>query len=387
MENLLDWIPPWLWEVRRVRLALDAFLLGRARRGIAALDRIDPARAQVCTLLGLVHQARHTRFGREHDFHRIRTPEDFRRLVPLRNLAEHGHGSSRGLQESLADRSAAPSVALRRAAWTALGLVTHARPRARLLDGQWLFAGEGAAWEAPAALRSGLLVSLHVDSCPPTSGESRLAALAQASVKVPVTCVAGPARSLLRLFAHLKQLTGRKQVADIWPGLSAVMHSQAGAHASRADLVREVGEAKQASPVLFLEAWTRPEGAIAIEDPRYGRPRLLTSHGVYFEFVPLEHLGKPNPVRHGLDEIEQGVRYALAMTSPPGLWACLLGLEVCFERRDPPLLRIVAIRSVRPADATPVHPPSPAPRPAARFPLQPPHRAGSKLSLPLLKER
>ena len=42
------------------------------------------ARCQKRTLLGLVHKAHTTRFGRDHDFRRIRDIQDFRRLVPLR---------------------------------------------------------------------------------------------------------------------------------------------------------------------------------------------------------------------------------------------------------------------------------------------------------------
>src|SRR5262245_41937289 len=88
MERLLHWIPPGLARSGVARRLLNALLVGGARRRVVELDHVAPARAQRRILLGLVHQASKTRFGRDHDFHRIRTVEDYRRLVPLRTPAE-----------------------------------------------------------------------------------------------------------------------------------------------------------------------------------------------------------------------------------------------------------------------------------------------------------
>src|SRR5262249_52718725 len=264
-----------------------------------------------------------------------------------------GHGTSGAFTggSDPVPKASVPSAlgrAFRQASWTLLALMTQARPRARILKGHFLLVGDGlargtlpaapqpAGWEAtairaaPRALRSRLFSASQLKGQMSAPGEARLAALAQASVAMPLTCLVGSARNLLRVCAQVKQITGRNHVTDIWPHLSAVVHSQDGTNAARAQLVRELRDARGTSPVLFLEACLRPEGAIAIEDPRFGCLRLLANHGVYFEFVPVEQLGQPHPARLGMGEIEPGVRYALAMTSPAGLWACLVGLEVCF---------------------------------------------------------
>lgn len=57
------------------------------RLHLVRLDRTRPDRAQLRALLGLMQRARRTPFGRDHDFRRIRSAEDFRRLVPLRTPA------------------------------------------------------------------------------------------------------------------------------------------------------------------------------------------------------------------------------------------------------------------------------------------------------------
>jgi hypothetical protein len=129
---------------------------------------------------------------------------------------------------------------------------------------------------------------------------------------------------------------------------------------------------------VLLGAHLPPEGPVAVEDPRHGLLRLLPDNGVYFEFVPVEDLGRPHPARRAASEVEPGVPYALALTSPAGLWACLTGTRVCFESRDPPLLRIV---ETRPADA-PVPPAVDGLSASAAhpFPIQPPHPRNGELA-------
>jgi hypothetical protein len=67
--------------------------------------------------------------------------------------------------------------------------------------------------------------------------------------------------------------------------------------------------------------------------------RLIPDHNVFFEFVPVEDLGQDRPARHTVADLEPGVQYAVALTTCAGLWSYVLGDTVCFERREPPLLR------------------------------------------------
>jgi hypothetical protein len=108
---------------------------------------------------------------------------------------------------------------------------------------------------------------------------------------------------------------------------------------------------------------------VAVHDPRYGYLRLLPNHDVFFEFVPIDEVGRDRPTRLEAALVEPNVPYALAMTSPAGVWSCLTGDRVCFESRDPPLLHLLSpvtdeiIRPERSAPAASAHP----------FPVQPPH--------------
>lgn len=403
----------WLADSRLARGVVETLLRAKARRRVAELDRQSVARLQNRTLLSLVNKAHTTRFGREHDFRRIRTARDFRRLVPLRTPAELWReywqpaypalagATWPGPIPYLAVAAAAPQSSLpyvpvtpelwaaqQTAAMTALAFVMHARPNARLCWGRCCILesgttlnplGEPARMDSveavalrrlPSALQPYALSSSGSPDWLPIPGEeSHLAGLAERTTYRPVTCITGTADRLAQFFAHARRTARRDRLVDIWPSLTAVLYARGPDSDERERLERELN-----SPgVVLLEMVIRPEGAVAIEDPRHGRLRLLPDHGVYFEFVPVEQIGKLRPERLTAAEVRVGVPYALAVSSPAGVWACLVGSIVCFERLDPPLLRLLEL-------AAPWQQPAPAATSLAKPPktlptltLQPPH--------------
>src|SRR5262249_60000694 len=101
---------------------------------------------------------------------------------------------------------------------------------------------------------------------------------------------------------------------DVGAGLPAVIYAAAPQSPGRTRLAAELD-----SPgVLLMETFITPWGIVALEDPRHGLLRLLPNHGLFFEFVPLDEEGTPQPVRMTLAEVESGVPYLLVLTSPAG---------------------------------------------------------------------
>ncbi len=350
----------WVAERSLVRRATEAALRAASRCHLARLGRLAPARCQKRILFGLVHQAQATRFGVDHDFRRIRSVADYRRLVPLYTRAElwraywqpgedNGASSVREGHSSLMLR--ALSSCYRSALRTALALAAEARPGIRLLSGSLLYLSE----EGPSSRTERGILSERLPSLirPYTAASAEIEA--ERFARLPITVLFGPAERLLLLFENIKKLRGKRNVRDIWPRLSAILYTRRPTAAVTAQLRDEVGE-----DVLLLEMTGRAEGPIAVADPRLGLARLLFDHGVYFEFVPLDRAEEPRCPRYGIEEIELGVPYELALTSPAGLWACRLGRIVCLERRDPPLVRFLepaipqtdAITKRRPARRT-----------------------------------
>jgi hypothetical protein len=340
----------WLTESSLVRRTAEALFRTASHRHLARFDRLAPARCQSRILLGLLHQARTTRFGSEHDFRRIRTAADFRRLVPLRTRADlwrqywqpdypHLAGATWfGEKDKATKDNASPAVSLsclhaahRHALRTALAFVVDAQPRTRLLSGGLLFPGE----EGPSSITDRNNLPERLPALLRPFARMGADTSAERCAHLPVTCLAGSLERLLPLLENVKQVRGKTCVSDVWPGLTAILYTRRSAAVS-VDRLRA-----EAKGVLLLEMAGRAEGPIAVEDPRHGRMRLLYDHGVYFEFVPPDRVGEPRCPRYGIDEVEMGIPYELVLTSPAGLWACRIGRTVCLESRDPPLLRFL----------------------------------------------
>jgi len=363
--------PGWLAESRLARGLIDTVCRSAARRRLVELDHLSPARCQALTLRGLVHQAGATTFGRDHDFRRIRTADDFRRLVPLSTGGDSCHvsqnlnsveASANGTTTPVAS-SPALATAHRKAFFTALAFVANARPRRRVFSGRFLFLEDDSPG-APAA------------PCAPFPFLMRLQQGDKSGCR-PAACVAGETSRLMHFFTRLQEKTGQESITALWPGLTAVLYQRRPGDAGRAELARILGTTPGMAPILLETCW-RSEGPITAEDPRYGLLRLIPDLGVYYELVPVEEIGKAEPIRHGVAELEPGTSYTLALTSPPGLWARLVGVTMRCERRDPPLFQM--IETARPAEqptakiAPTVRKDAQSPRPA-----QPPHPRSSDI--------
>ena len=367
----------WLADTRLARRLVETLFRSKARLRMVELDHQSVARCQNRTLLGLVHKAHTTRFGKDHDLCRIRNASDFRRLVPLRTPAELWReywqpaypklegatwpGPIPYLAVSASEQSGAfPYIPVSPALWaaqqaaalTALAFVMHARPRARLCEGRLCFLGSGTQLSKLGAGPSESLEAVAIRQLPEAfrplalsqtcehsedTENSALAELAGRSIRTPVTCIAGTGGQLRRFFADAKRLTGARRIVDVWPSLAAVLCARSAGDFDRRALVADIGS----SAVLLQELYIRQEGAIAIEDPRLRALRLLPDQGVYFEFVPADQVGKARPARCSAAEVRLDVPYALAISSPAGIWACLVGSVVQFERLRPPLLQLV----------------------------------------------
>lgn len=356
------------------RLADAAFRVYASRR-VAGLDRDRPARDQERTLLRLVRAARRTRFGREHGFADIRSVADYQERVRPRSYeafwAEYwqpafprwqgvtwpgpvpylalSSGTTSGSTKYV-PVSREMAVSNRRAGLTALALFQAFEPAARLFAGRIFFLGGSTdlallapgvragdlsgivACELPALLRPytfpPLALALERD------WERKLDLLARGSVGLPVTAVSGVPSWLLVLFERVLRLAGRERLIEVWPSLRLVLHG-----GTRFDPYRARFRELAGAGVQFQEVYPASEGFLAVEDPRFGLLRLLTDHGLFYEFIPVGELESASPTRHTVANLEPGENYAVVLTTCAGLWSYVLGDTVRFERREPLLLQ------------------------------------------------
>src|SRR5262249_51039456 len=118
--------------------------------------------------------------------------------------------------------------------------------------------------------------------------DRKIQLLAEQSAPLPISVLGGVPSWLLVLFDRLKLVTGCRSIAEVWPGLRLVVHGGTKFDPYRRLFRREIGS----DEVHFLETYPSSEGFVAVEDPRYRQLRLIPDHGIFFEFVLVEDLGK-----------------------------------------------------------------------------------------------
>jgi len=149
---------------------------------------------------------------------------------------------------------------------------------------------------------------------------------AEAAVQ-DVRVIAGTPAWFAGLFDEVLRVARRRglpsdRILDVWPRLRLLTGGGV-----RFEPYRPLIEARLGGSVPYLDVYNATEGGIMGVQDRVHAPgmRLVPDAGVFYEFVPLESLASPTPPRVGMWDVELGRTYALALSTPAGLFAYLLG--------------------------------------------------------------
>ena len=347
-----------------------------ARQRLRHLAHMDPGQAQRRTLSSLTRRARRTEFGRDHGFSAVRSLDDYRSRVPLRDYDAFWEDYWRAPFPRLTDctwpgpipwfavssgtttgttKYIPVSREMRRSNVRAgAELMVHHlanRPESRLLGGRIFMLGgsTGLVRRAPGVFSgdlSGIAAAempgwARLRYFPPrdletiADWEEKIDRFAARSLDAEISAVAGTPSWLLIFFERLAETagSGSGRVADIWPRLEMLSHGGV-AWAPYRDRFAALLEGSGAQT---REVYPASEGFFAIADRGDGEGlRLLLDTGIFYEFIPLDRLDSPQPDCRWVGDAEPGVNYALAVTTCAGLWRYLVGDTVTLVERDPP---------------------------------------------------
>jgi acyl-CoA synthetase (AMP-forming)/AMP-acid ligase II len=241
----------------------------------------------------------------------------------------------------------------RRGGWDALALAAERVGAAPLLGGTLLFPGGSSTLTRHGEDGwLGDLSGLVVRDLPPilagryspgpaiaglADWETRLTATATVASRQDVRLLAGmPSWTLILLerVAH-RQRVRPGDLGARWPRLRVFVHGGVAFAPYRPLFEEWLGR-----PLEYLEVYPASEGFVALQTEPGGGLTLMVDYGIFHEFVPVEDLGSGRPRRHTVANVELDRPYAIALTTPAGLWSYLLGDTVRFVARDPLRLAI-----------------------------------------------
>jgi hypothetical protein len=329
---------------------------------------LQPAAYQHKVFNYLIDRAKHTQFGKDHDFAGIKHYDDFKKRVPIRDYEDlkpyvnqvlegksdilwqgkpeyfaKTSGTTSGTKYIPISKDSVPNHI--NGARNALLSYVHETGNGSFLDGGLIFLSGSPELDEKAGIKTGRLsgiVNHHVPGYLRTNQkpsyqtnvtedwEEKLDKIIGETLHADMTLISGIPPWVQMYFDRIQAKTGKK-IKDVFPNFSMFVYGGVNFEPYRAKLFESIGK-----KIDSIETYPASEGFIAYQDSQHEEGLLiLLNVGIFFEFVPAEEYFNTNPTRLCIEDVEVGKNYALIINSNAGLWGYSIGDTIKFVSKDP----------------------------------------------------
>jgi hypothetical protein len=330
--------------------------------------------AQDSIFRNLIKKGGKTAFGKDHHFDQIKTYEDFKNHVPVRDyegLKPYVERIKKGEKDVLwrgrpmyFAKTSGTTSGVKYIPLTKDSLPNHfgsarnalfnyyARTgNGSWLDGKLIFLSGSPELEDVSGIKTGRLsgiVNHQVPSWLRTNQlpsyrtncieewEDKLEKIVEETIHQDMRLISGIPPWVQMYYERLLEKTGKKYIKDIFPNFSVFVYGGVNFEPYRAALEGLIGKRLDS-----VETYPASEGFIAFQDDPNEKALLLNANsGIFFEFVPADEFFNENPTRVSLRDVEVGVNYAIILNNNAGLWGYNIGDTVEFSSLNPPKLLV-----------------------------------------------
>lgn len=162
--------------------------------------------------------------------------------------------------------------------------------------------------------------------------EEKVERIASTTIHKNVTNLSGVPSWMMAVIKRILEKTGAKTLDEVWPNLEVFFHGGV-AFTPYREQYRQV---IKSSKMHYVETYNASEGYFGTQnDPNDPAMLLMIDYGVFYEFIPLEDVGKENPRICCLEEVELNKNYAMVISTSAGLWRYMIGDTVKFTNNRP----------------------------------------------------
>ena len=331
--------------------------------------RRDSVALQQKTFEYLIAQAKETAFGKDHHFGSIKTYNDFKKNVPIRDYEDLRPYIDRitqgeenilwpGKPEYLAKTSGTTSGVKYipitkesmpehiKAARNALLNYIHETGKSDFVNGKMIFLQGSPVLQKKAGISVGRLSGIVANLVPAYLQKNRLPsfeinciedweqkvdAIVEETLHEDMTLISGIPPWCQMYFDRLSTKTGGKKIKDIFPDFKLFVYGGVNYEPYRSRIEESIGFA-----IDSIETYPASEGFIAFQDSQKDKSLLLlTDAGIFYEFIPADEFFSDNPTRLRLEDIELNKNYALVLNTTAGLWGYSIGDTIKFVSKNP----------------------------------------------------
>ena len=323
---------------------------------------------QDAILKHLLKTGRNTMIGKEAKLSEVRTYEEFRQAMPVRDyeqlrpwidmVKEGKHnvlwkgqpiyfaktsGTTSGTKYIPITKESIPNHI--NTARNALLCYMAETGNTKFADGKMIFLSGSPELERVGGIPTGRLsgiVNHHVPKYLRTNQlpsyetnciedwETKLQKIVDETISQRMTLISGIPPWMQMYFDELIKRSGKK-VGDLFPDFSVMVQGGVNFEPYKAKLFESIGR-----KLDTIELFPASEGFFAFQDSQNAEGLLLnTNSGIFFEFVPAGEIFNDNPTRLSLKDVQVGVNYALIINNNAGLWGYNIGDTVKFVSIDP----------------------------------------------------
>ena len=142
---------------------------------------------------------------------------------------------------------------------------------------------------------------------------------------------------MLVLLNHVLEKTGKDNILEVWPNLEVYFHGGVNFNPYREQYKKLIPK----KDFKYYETYNASEGFFAIQDLNNSEELLLMlDYGIFYEFIPMNDYNGENSATIPLSDVEEGVNYAIIITTNGGLWRYLIGDTIKFTSTNPYRIKI-----------------------------------------------
>ena len=347
------------------------FLVKRAGR----LERYatQTADIQQRVLQQLLSKAADTEYGQRFGFDSIRSYDDFAQRVPLNSYEElkgyidrmrHGekhvlwpgqvqwYAKSSGTTNDKSKFIPVSKQCLHDTHYAggtdAVCLYLRNNPKSRLFDGRALILGGSHApnYNLPHSLVGDLSAILieHINPLVnlvrvPSKRVALLAdfeekrdLIARRAMQCRITNLSGVPSWMMAVITRVLEFSGKDTLDQVWPHLEVFFHGGVAFTPYREQYQRLI----PSQGMHYMETYNASEGFFGLQnDPADPAMLLMIDYGVFYEFIPLEEVGRPDAHALPLWQVECDRQYAMVISTSGGVWRYQIGDTVRFTSTEP----------------------------------------------------
>jgi hypothetical protein len=316
----------------------------------------------------LVVVGKSTLFGREHKFSSIRTYDDFKKQVPVRDfegLKEYIEKIKLGEKNVLwkgtplyLSKTSGTTSGVKYIPITKESISNHITStrnamlsyiaetgNTKFIDKKMIFLSGSPELEyingipvgrlsgivnhhVPQYLRRNQMPSYNTNCI--EDWETKVDAIVDETINQNMSLISGIPPWVQMYFDKLSERSDKK-IKDLFPDFSLFIYGGVNFEPYRKKLEQSIGK-----KVDSIELYPASEGFIAYQDSQKRNDLLLNvNSGIFFEFIPASEFFNDNPTRISLNDVQLNVNYVVIINSNAGLWGYNLGDTVKFTSINP----------------------------------------------------